>query len=160
MALVWTQWHFSITFKLSNNLHYVNNTCEKVHMVIDLIKMIFLLRKAQRSSDLVSLGIDVVNYTFGSSYFYHVPHLEGEEVFGSTKWPDDCPPSANNDSHHPHCVNFFSSMNNNSCCSTQCCWECNNRLMVPMLVPLWYLEVTKNWKKVVTHPQIPWKTQT
>jgi hypothetical protein len=43
---------------------------------------------------------------FGSSLFYHTLHLEGEEVFGFTKWPIDYPPSADNDSHYPDCVNF------------------------------------------------------
>jgi hypothetical protein len=49
----------------------------------------------------------VANYTFGSSFSYHVPHLKGEEVFGFVKQPADCPPSADNDFHHPDDVNFF-----------------------------------------------------
>jgi hypothetical protein len=62
-----------------------------------------LLRKAQQSSDLAKLMVDVVNYTFGSSFFYRTQHLEGEEVFRSTKQPINCPPGANNDSHcHNH----------------------------------------------------------
>jgi hypothetical protein len=44
-----------------------------------------LLKKAQRSSDRVKLVAVMANYTSKSSFFYCVPHLEGEEVFGSTK---------------------------------------------------------------------------
>jgi len=65
-----------------------------------------LLRRAQWSSDLAKLVVDVVNYTFGSSFSYRTPHLEGEEVFRSTKQPVNCPPSANNDSHCHNRVNF------------------------------------------------------
>jgi hypothetical protein len=50
--------------------------------------------------------VDVVNYTFGSSFSYCTPHLEGEEVFRSTKQLVNCPPSANNDSHCHNRVNF------------------------------------------------------
>jgi hypothetical protein len=39
MALVSTQWHLMITFGLSNNLHCINNICEGVQLVVDLIGM-------------------------------------------------------------------------------------------------------------------------
>jgi hypothetical protein len=41
-----------------------------------------------------------------SSFFYHTPHLKGEEDFGFAKQPIDCPLGANNDYHHPDRVNF------------------------------------------------------
>ncbi len=44
---------------------------------------------------------------FGSSFFYYVMHLEGEEVFGSAKCPIDYPLGVENDSHRPNLVNFF-----------------------------------------------------
>jgi hypothetical protein len=43
---------------------------------------------------------------FESSFTNHLPHLEGEEVSDSAKWPADCPFSIDNDSHHPNCVNL------------------------------------------------------
>jgi hypothetical protein len=46
-------------------------------------------------------------YTFGSSFFYHPPHLEREEVFGSAKRIANCPPSVKNDFHNLDCMNFF-----------------------------------------------------
>jgi hypothetical protein len=48
----------------------------------------------------------VANYTSGFSFSYHILHLEGEEVFGSAKQPDDYPFNAKNDSHCPNCLNF------------------------------------------------------
>jgi len=51
--------------------------------------------------------IVVANYTSRFSFFYHTPHLEGEEVFGFAKWHVDYPLGANNDSHRPNHVNFF-----------------------------------------------------
>ncbi len=44
-----------------------------------------LLRRAQGSSDLAKLTVNVANYTFRFSFFNCISHLEGEEVFGSTK---------------------------------------------------------------------------
>jgi hypothetical protein len=44
----------------------------------------------------------MANYMFEFSFFYRISHLEGEEVFGSAKWPADCPLGADNDSH---CLN-------------------------------------------------------
>ncbi len=66
-----------------------------------------LLRRAQWSNDLAKLAIVVANYMFGSSFFNYTPHFEGEEVFGFAKWPTNCLPSVDNDSHRPHHVNLF-----------------------------------------------------
>jgi hypothetical protein len=66
-----------------------------------------LLRKAWRSSDLVRLVAIMANYMFRSSFTNCLPHLEGEKVFGSSKWLADCPLGANNNSHRPNRVNFF-----------------------------------------------------
>jgi hypothetical protein len=38
-TLVYTQQRLSITFVLSNNLHYVDSTCKVVHLVMVLIGM-------------------------------------------------------------------------------------------------------------------------
>jgi len=65
-----------------------------------------LLRRAQGLSDLAKLTIVVENYMSRSSFTYHLLHLEEEEVFGFAKWHVDCPPSGDNDSHCPNCVNF------------------------------------------------------
>jgi hypothetical protein len=43
---------------------------------------------------------------FKLSFTNHLSHLKGEEVFGSFKWPYNCPPSVDIDSHHFNCVNF------------------------------------------------------
>ncbi len=66
-----------------------------------------LLRRAQRSSDLARLVVAMANYRSKSSFTNHLPHLKGEEVFGSTKQLAICPFNANNDSHLPNLVNFL-----------------------------------------------------
>jgi hypothetical protein len=66
----------------------------------------FLFKKAQHFSDFVRLVAIVANYTFGSSLFYHTPHLEGEEVFGFAKQHADCLLGVENDFHRLDCVNF------------------------------------------------------
>jgi hypothetical protein len=48
----------------------------------------------------------MANYMSGSSFFYYVLHLKGEEVFGSAKQPTDFPPNVNNDSHFHDYVNL------------------------------------------------------
>ncbi len=65
-----------------------------------------LLRRAQRLTDLARLPAIVANYTFGSSFTNRLPHLEGEEVVGSSKWLVNCPLNIDNDSHHLDHVNF------------------------------------------------------
>jgi hypothetical protein len=66
-----------------------------------------LLRRAQRSSGLARLVVAMANYKSKSSFTNHLPHLKGEEVFGSTKQLAICPFSVDNDSHHPNNVNFY-----------------------------------------------------
>jgi len=58
-----------------------------------------LLKRAQGSNDDVRLVIVVIDYMSRSSFTNHLPQLEGEEVFGSTKRPTNCPPGAGEDSH-------------------------------------------------------------
>jgi hypothetical protein len=65
----------------------------------------------------------LANYMFGSSFTYHVSHLEGEEVFGSTKRPVDCPPGPNNDLHRLDHVNFSHPQVIVHAAQTQSCWE-------------------------------------
>ena len=43
-------------------------------------------------------GVDIITT--------RIPHLEGEEIFGSTKRKLDLPPSDDGDSHRPDKVNF------------------------------------------------------
>jgi hypothetical protein len=66
-----------------------------------------LLRKAQGLSDLAKLVAVMANFTTRSSFTNHLPHFEGEKVFGFAKRPVDCPPSINKHSHHPNHVNFY-----------------------------------------------------
>jgi hypothetical protein len=122
-----------------------------VHSVcMVLIKMDCYWEKAYGSNDLAKLATIITNYTFESSFTNPLPHLEGEEVFGSMKQLVNCPPSENNDSHYPDCDIFF------------CPW-----VIIPTIVPnnvkdicmhncplllvicyLWYLEVAWNWRKI------------
>ncbi len=48
----------------------------------------------------------MANYTSKLSFTNHLSHLEGEEVFGSSKRPANCLPSIDNDSHCLDYVNF------------------------------------------------------
>ncbi len=45
-------------------------------------------------------------YMFGSSFFYYISHLEGEEVLGFAKQPVDYFLGVDNDYHCPNHVNF------------------------------------------------------
>jgi len=65
-----------------------------------------LLKRAYGSSDHARLPTTIANYTFKSSFTNRLPHLEGEEIFGSMKQLANCPSSENNDSHCPNCENF------------------------------------------------------
>jgi hypothetical protein len=69
-------------------------------------KVGLLLKRAQGSSDPTKLVVFVANFTYGSSFINRLPHLEGEEVFGSAKRFVNYPPSVNEDSHQPNRVNF------------------------------------------------------
>jgi hypothetical protein len=44
-----------------------------------------LFKRIQRSSDPTRLATIVANYMFRSSFTNYLPHLKGEEVFGSSK---------------------------------------------------------------------------
>jgi hypothetical protein len=57
-----------------------------------------LLRKVQGPNDPTRLTAIVANYTSESSFTNFLPHLEGEEVFGSSKQLVDYPPGVDNDS--------------------------------------------------------------
>jgi hypothetical protein len=49
----------------------------------------------------------VTKFTLGSSYTLKISHLEGEEVFGSTKQRQDLPLGLKGDLHKHDGVNFF-----------------------------------------------------
>ncbi len=66
-----------------------------------------LLRKARGSSDLTRLATSNGKLHIWIVFINHIPHLEWEEVFGSSQQPTDSPLGTNNDSHHPNHVNFF-----------------------------------------------------
>jgi hypothetical protein len=57
------------------------------------------MRRASESSDLAKLATTITNYRFKFSFTNRLPHLVGEEVFGSMKQLATCPPIENNDSH-------------------------------------------------------------
>jgi hypothetical protein len=64
------------------------------------------LKRAQWSNDPAKLVAAVANYTFGSSFSYHAPHLKGEEVFGFVERLVDCPLGEDNDYRCLDHVNF------------------------------------------------------
>ncbi len=106
-ALVCTQQHLTTTFVLSNNLHYRDNTCKVVHLVMVLIGMNCRWKRLASQVNLARLATILTNFMFGSSFTNCLPHLKGEEVFGFAMWPtNSCPPSIDNDSHHFNHVNF------------------------------------------------------
>jgi hypothetical protein len=49
----------------------------------------------------------VTKFTLGFSYTLKISHLEGEEVFGSTKQRQDLPLGLKGDLHKHDCVNLF-----------------------------------------------------
>ncbi len=55
---------------------------------------------------ILRLTVVVVDYMFEFSFSNHDLHLEGEEVFRSTKRPTDYPLGVNNDSYRLDHVNF------------------------------------------------------
>jgi hypothetical protein len=73
---------------------------------IGLLKQELMLRAARRSGDSKKIaealsqlpGVEVASTL--------VPHLEGEEIFGSTKRKLDLLPGDNDDSHRPDKANF------------------------------------------------------
>jgi hypothetical protein len=56
--------------------------------------------------DISKFVATIANFAFGSSFMTLIPHLEGEEVFGSTKRSADFLPRANNELHRPKHVKF------------------------------------------------------
>jgi len=64
------------------------------------------LWRASQFGDPLQMANTVANYTNGSSFAIRIPHLEGQEVFGSTKQRAKIAPGLEGDSHgHDH-VNF------------------------------------------------------
>jgi hypothetical protein len=64
------------------------------------------LRQTSQSSDPSQMANDITKYTNGSSFITRISHLEGQEVFGSTKWKVNIAPESEGDSHKHDCVNF------------------------------------------------------
>jgi hypothetical protein len=67
------------------------------------------LRQAKKSSDLSQMANLVTKYTNESCFTTRILNLEGQEVFGSTKWMVDIAPRLEGDSHMHDRVNFFRS---------------------------------------------------
>ncbi len=65
-----------------------------------------LSRRGKGLSDLATLTVTLENYTSRSSFTNHLPHLEGEKIFGYVKQLANCPPSVDNVFHHPNHVNL------------------------------------------------------
>jgi hypothetical protein len=64
------------------------------------------LRVARRSGDPKKIK-EVLSQLLGVEVATtRIPHLEGKEIFGSTKWKLDFPPGDDGDSHRPDKVNF------------------------------------------------------
>jgi hypothetical protein len=82
-------------------------TCDdKIRAVMQMTNYSAYLRAARRSGDPKKieealsqlLGVEVTTT--------RIPHLEGKEIFGSTKRKLDLPPGDDGDSHRPDKVNF------------------------------------------------------
>ncbi len=63
--------------------------------------------KASQSNDHLQMATVVIKFISGSSYTLIILHLEGEEVFGSTKRRQDLPLGLIGNLHRHECVNFF-----------------------------------------------------
>ncbi len=57
------------------------------------------LCRASQSADPIKIVATVAKYTSNYGLFTKIPHLEGEEVFGSTKSKADLPPGSEAGSH-------------------------------------------------------------
>ncbi len=66
----------------------------------------FLLRRAHVSGDVFNLVATIANYAYEFSFTKQTPHLEGEEVFGSSKRSVDFFPKVDDESHRLDHVNF------------------------------------------------------
>jgi len=64
------------------------------------------LRAARQSGDPKKLAEALNSLPRAEGLKSRVPHLEGEEIFGSTKWKLDIPIGDAGDSHRPDKVNF------------------------------------------------------
>ncbi len=73
----------------------------------DKNELVIFVKEGSRVKYPIKFAAVVTNYMSDSSFTNYLPHLEGEEVFGSSKQLANCPPSVNNDSHCPNDVNFF-----------------------------------------------------
>ncbi len=74
---------------------------------ISLNKNELCLCRANQSRDLVKIAIVVAKYTSSSTLSIRIPHLEREEVFGSTIHKANLPPRLEADSHSHDRMNFF-----------------------------------------------------
>ncbi len=65
-----------------------------------------LLKRAHFSKDISKFLATVADFAFGSSFMTLIPHLEGEEVFSSTKHNSYFSPRVSNELHRPNHVKF------------------------------------------------------
>jgi hypothetical protein len=72
----------------------------------DLSKQELKLRAARHSGDPKKIAEALSQLPGVEVATTRIPHLEGEEIFGSTKWKLDLPPGDDGDSHRPNKVNF------------------------------------------------------
>jgi hypothetical protein len=70
------------------------------------LKLRIAQRSAQKSGDPNHLKLAMAKMPGAEEFCTRQPHLEGEEVFGSTKRKLDLPPGSEYDSHRPDKVNF------------------------------------------------------
>jgi hypothetical protein len=94
-------------FGLLNNSHYTYIIFEVVQFGHGRNKSELLLRKAHMLGDPTKLVTIIANYIFEFSFMTQILHLEGEEVFSSTKCSANCFPRVDDNSHRPDHVNVF-----------------------------------------------------
>jgi hypothetical protein len=64
------------------------------------------LRAARRSGDPKKIEEALIQLSRVEVATTQIPHLEGKEIFGSTKWKLDLPPGDDGDSHRLDKINF------------------------------------------------------
>lgn len=106
MALICTQQLLTTTFMLSNNIHYTNNTCKVVHLIMVLIEMNCCWGGHEGWMIMLNMLQQWKNFISKLSFTNCLLHLEGKEVFRFSKWLTDYPHGVDNDSHCSDCVNF------------------------------------------------------
>jgi len=74
---------------------------------IGLNKNELCLCKANQFRDLIQIIIAIAKYTSSFGLSIRISHLEGEEMFGSTKCKANPPPGLKLDSHRHDRMNFF-----------------------------------------------------